>query len=591
MPIERRVAGYFAEFRWRAASRLFATAGLRVDDIVRGAIEGDPLGFSPRPALPEDRVVAANPRAAISYYLRTSDASGGNWSRLHGGAGTGIRPPDAFEIAFTDNPGLKPERSKSVDAGFEQALAGGLVIVDATWFLNRYDDLIVAVGRSLQDYSRYRTDNIANARAQGLETSFALRTRRGLEARASYTFLDTEVLAVDNAPGVAPAPFTRRRSAPPPAAAPGARRSALPPPPRHGVRPRRRAVRGARRRAELGRVRRPVFGAGIRRRRRGCRGPRRPARRRARPGRQPLRPLRTKPSSATPRRAGRSPWESALLRADNVTYVHEGGRAGERAGRAPMLPGSDRLALPGVQEVSVRVERGHVVGILGPNGSGKTTLLRLLAGMLRPESGTVTLNGTDVASLSRAALARSIAVVPQETHLAFDYSVLEIALMGRYPHLGTFELEGPRDLAIAREALAATGTAALERRSFATLSGGEKQRVVIASALAQQADILLLDEPTASLDIGYQFDIAALLARLNRERGTDDRGRHARPELRREPLQRHRDALRRPRHRRGTHRRHAHQHVHPGALRRGGRRVPAPRGGPPHGGAAPPGAA
>jgi outer membrane cobalamin receptor len=208
VPIERRVAGYFAEFRWRSASRLFATAGLRVDHILRGAIEGDSLSFTPRPALPEDRVVSPNPRAAISYYVRTSDASGGNWSRLHASAGTGIRAPDAFEIAFTDNPGLKPERSKSVDAGFQQALAGGLVMVDATWFLNRYDDLIVAVGRSIQDDSRYRTDNIANAQAQGVEASFALRTRRGLEARASYTFADTAVLAIDNAPGVAPAPFS-----------------------------------------------------------------------------------------------------------------------------------------------------------------------------------------------------------------------------------------------------------------------------------------------------------------------------------------------------------------------------------------------
>ncbi len=207
-----------------------------------------------------------------------------------------------------------------------------------------------------------------------------------------------------------------------------------------------------------------------------------------------------------------------MLRADSVTYVHDRERATRGAGRAQVLPGPDRPALPGVQDVTVRVERGHVVGILGPNGSGKTTLLRLLAGMLRPDSGTVTLNGRNVASLARAALARSIAVVPQETHLAFDYSVLEIALMGRYPHLGTFELEGPRDAAIAREALAATGTGALERRSFATLSGGEKQRVVIASALAQQAEILLLDEPTASLDLGYQFDVAALLARLNRDR-------------------------------------------------------------------------
>ena len=206
-----------------------------------------------------------------------------------------------------------------------------------------------------------------------------------------------------------------------------------------------------------------------------------------------------------------------MLRADNVTYVHDGGGS-EGASSSPMLSEDRRLVLPGVQDVTVRVERGHVVGILGPNGSGKTTLLRLLAGMLRPEAGTVTLDGRDCASLARSALARSIAVVPQETHLAFDYSVLEIALMGRYPHLGTFELEGPRDVAIAREALAATGTLALERRSFATLSGGEKQRVVIASALAQQAELLLLDEPTASLDLGYQFDVAALLARLNRER-------------------------------------------------------------------------
>jgi len=207
-----------------------------------------------------------------------------------------------------------------------------------------------------------------------------------------------------------------------------------------------------------------------------------------------------------------------LLRADSVTYVHDRRRAGETGSRYSMLPDAGPLVLPGVQDVTIRVERGSIVGILGPNGSGKTTLLRLLAGMLRPESGRVTLNGANVASLPRAALARSIAVVPQETHLAFDYTVLEIALMGRYPHLGTFELEGPRDVAIAREALAATGTLALERRSFATLSGGEKQRVVIASALAQEAEILLLDEPTASLDLGYQFDIAALLARLNRER-------------------------------------------------------------------------
>ena len=103
---------------------------------------------------------------------------------------------------------------------------------------------------------------------------------------------------------------------------------------------------------------------------------------------------------------------------------------------------------------------------------------------------------------------------------SFDFSALEIVLMGRYAHLGAFALEGPDDVAIARRALAATGTTALERRPFATLSGGEKQRVVIASALAQSSDTLLLDEPTTALDIGFQFEIASLLASLNRDHGT-----------------------------------------------------------------------
>ncbi|MEW5982727.1 MAG: ABC transporter ATP-binding protein [Acidobacteriota bacterium] len=204
-----------------------------------------------------------------------------------------------------------------------------------------------------------------------------------------------------------------------------------------------------------------------------------------------------------------------MLQADSVTYVHGLGR---RRGR-PLPEGLPGGGLPGVHGVSLRADRGGIVGILGPNGSGKTTLLRLLGGLLRPASGQVLIEGRRVGALPRRELAARLAFVPQETHLAFDYSVLEVALMGRYPHLGPFELEGPRDLAIAREALDATGTAHLSSRVFATLSGGEKQRVVIASALAQRAGILLLDEPTASLDLGYQLDIANLLARLNRERG------------------------------------------------------------------------
>ncbi len=173
-----------------------------------------------------------------------------------------------------------------------------------------------------------------------------------------------------------------------------------------------------------------------------------------------------------------------------------------------------------LHDITFAVPRGRIVGLLGPNGSGKTTLLRIIAGTLTPKHGHVRIGDVDVSRLSRRDIARRIAVVPQETHSTFDFSVLDIVLMGRYPHLGAFELEGVSDLSIARDALAATGTLPLERRLFSTLSGGEKQRVVIASALAQASDVLLLDEPTASLDLGYQLDIARLLTRLNLERGT-----------------------------------------------------------------------
>jgi iron complex transport system ATP-binding protein len=187
-------------------------------------------------------------------------------------------------------------------------------------------------------------------------------------------------------------------------------------------------------------------------------------------------------------------------------------------------------ARPALKGVSLSVAPDAVVGILGPNGSGKTTLLRLVAGTRRPQRGEVTIDGRPLAGAARAAIARRIAVVPQETQLAFDYTVLEVAMMGRYPHLGAFEIEGPRDLEAAREGLAATGTLDLQDRLFTTLSGGEKQRVVIAAALAQigssgdadglrsESRYLLLDEPTASLDLGYQLEIASLLRRLHAER-------------------------------------------------------------------------
>ncbi|MEO5739601.1 MAG: ABC transporter ATP-binding protein [Vicinamibacterales bacterium] len=171
-----------------------------------------------------------------------------------------------------------------------------------------------------------------------------------------------------------------------------------------------------------------------------------------------------------------------------------------------------------LDDVSAAVARGGLVGILGPNGSGKTTLLRLMGGLLHPSGGRVSLDGVDLRSVPRATAARRMAMVPQETQLAFEYTVLEMATMGRYPHLGAFEIEGPEDLEIARDSLRATGTLHLESRLFNTLSGGEKQRVVIAGALAQNPDILLLDEPTASLDLAYQLEIRSILQKLNRER-------------------------------------------------------------------------
>lgn len=196
-----------------------------------------------------------------------------------------------------------------------------------------------------------------------------------------------------------------------------------------------------------------------------------------------------------------------MLQADRVSFGY--GRPDRR--------GADGEEV--LREVSLTISDGGLVGILGPNGSGKSTLLRLLGGLLRPTAGRVLVDGHDMSSLSRRDVARRLAIVPQETKLAFDYTVLEVVLMGRYPHLSAFELEGEADVAAAEEALSLTGTRSLAGRVFDTLSGGEKQRVVIAGALAQQAKTMLLDEPTTALDPRYQLEIAALLRRLNAEHG------------------------------------------------------------------------
>ena len=207
------------------------------------------------------------------------------------------------------------------------------------------------------------------------------------------------------------------------------------------------------------------------------------------------------------------------LSADRLSYSYSRVRLKPDTTSQRVLLKPDTTTEFTLRDVSVRIAPGSLTGLLGPNGCGKTTLLKLLAGVLKPELGSVRLGDREIRTLSPRALAQQTAVVPQETHPAFDFTVMEMVLMGRHPPLGAFQLEGPADIAIAREAMTATGITHLAGRAYMTLSGGEKQRVVIASALAQQPKVLLLDEPTASLDLGYQLEIASLLKQLNRERG------------------------------------------------------------------------
>jgi iron complex transport system ATP-binding protein len=188
----------------------------------------------------------------------------------------------------------------------------------------------------------------------------------------------------------------------------------------------------------------------------------------------------------------------------------------DAVGFAYARPAGDAFAL---ERVSFAVRAGEVFGVIGPNSAGKTTLLRLLTRVVEPEAGVIRLEGAPVAALGRAELARRVAVVPQETPRPFPFTVEELVLMGRYPHGPGRFFEGAEDRAIAREAMAATGVLALGALPFERLSGGERQRALLARALAQRPRLLVLDEPTAHLDLRYQAETAALLARLNRERG------------------------------------------------------------------------
>ena len=204
VPIERRTFGGFAEVRQDLGARASVSAGLRADAIRRNALEGDPNPFGPRPAFADESVTSVNPRLA-GRFVAWQDQGGVARTTVRASFGTGIRPPDAFELAFTDNPALKPERSRSADFGVSHVLLPQLT-VEATAFFNGYDDLIVAVGGSFADASRFRTDNISNARARGLELESAWRGPHGVHARLVYTWMSTEIRAVDQSAD-APPPF------------------------------------------------------------------------------------------------------------------------------------------------------------------------------------------------------------------------------------------------------------------------------------------------------------------------------------------------------------------------------------------------
>ncbi len=171
-------------------------------------------------------------------------------------------------------------------------------------------------------------------------------------------------------------------------------------------------------------------------------------------------------------------------------------------------------------DVSLRVEPGEVVGLLGPNGSGKSTLIKILSGILSRYKGSARVDGAEVRTARRRDLAGKLAVVPQETSFGFPFTVLQIVLMGRHPHLAGLAFETRQDIALARVALDRCGAAHLEDRTIQDLSSGERQRVVFARALAQEPQALLLDEPASFLDIRHQTELYDLVRELAMTDGT-----------------------------------------------------------------------
>jgi iron complex transport system ATP-binding protein len=168
-------------------------------------------------------------------------------------------------------------------------------------------------------------------------------------------------------------------------------------------------------------------------------------------------------------------------------------------------------------DFSLPIAEGEFLGVIGPNGAGKTTLLRLAAGILKPRLGDVMISGKNIKTLSRVEIAKTVGLVPQESYFAFDFTVLEVVLMGRHPYLKRFQRPKPDDVRKALEALEFTDALQFKDKSINRISAGEKQRVILARSLAQEPRILLLDEATAHLDITHQVAVMDILNRLHQK--------------------------------------------------------------------------
>jgi len=172
-----------------------------------------------------------------------------------------------------------------------------------------------------------------------------------------------------------------------------------------------------------------------------------------------------------------------------------------------------------LHDINLSVEAGDMVGLIGPNGSGKTTLIKLVSGILKPDQGEIRLGGSSLSQLNRKAIASSVAVVPQQFHIPFAFTTSEVVMLGRIPFIKAFAGEAAADRQAVATAIELVGISQLAQRRFDELSGGERQKVILAMALAQQPKLLLLDEPIVHLDICHQVETLELIRSLNVEQG------------------------------------------------------------------------